>query len=105
MKRIGERNYTVNVAKSVLSQVRPNDPSEVNLLATTSFRFSPIVGKNDKKQTPSGRHGESKFSIVEMIREKRPFVMTLNVIPVENEKEVQFFDNMWKMKTEKLQKF
>nr|CAH7764983.1 unnamed protein product [Callosobruchus chinensis] len=105
MERIGQRNFTFNVDKSVLRQFKPNDPSEVNLLATTSFRFSPMVGIGDKKQIPRGRHVDNKFNIVDMIREKKPFVMTLNVIPVENEKEVQFFDNMWKMKTQKQQRF
>ncbi|VEN48949.1 unnamed protein product [Callosobruchus maculatus] len=39
MERVGERNFTLNVDKSLLRQFRPNDPSEVNLLAPQASDF------------------------------------------------------------------
>ncbi|CAH2014722.1 unnamed protein product [Acanthoscelides obtectus] len=104
MERIGGSKISLHVERpSMLQHFRPNDPSEVNLLATTSFRFSSLPTAENGR-TQNERHGENKFNIVEMIQRKRPFTMTLSVIPVENENEMEFFDHMWKTKMQKVQK-
>ncbi|KAJ8968677.1 hypothetical protein NQ317_003906 [Molorchus minor] len=72
---------------------KPTDPSEINLLATASFRFSPPVWKNFQKlyQQTNQQNGLSSSqqvdnsNIKETIRNfAKPFVVTLNIFPMDD---------------------
>lgn len=66
---------------------KPTDPSEINLLATASFRFAPPIWKNFRKlyQQPNAHQVETS-NIQETIRNfARPFVVSLNIFPMEDQ--------------------
>ncbi|KAJ8917659.1 hypothetical protein NQ315_005106 [Exocentrus adspersus] len=75
---------------------KPTDPSEINLLATASFRFAPPVWRNFRKlyQQPSKLQQFSPntqqvetSNIQETITRNfdKPFIVTLNVFPMEDQ--------------------
>ncbi|KAJ8942214.1 hypothetical protein NQ314_010114 [Rhamnusium bicolor] len=79
---------------------KPTDPSEINLLATASFRFAPPVWKNFQKlyQQPTQKPSQLQKHItplnVKQVEDSdgqetiknfaKPFVVTLNIFPMEN---------------------
>ncbi|KAJ8944528.1 hypothetical protein NQ318_009691 [Aromia moschata] len=79
---------------------KPSDPSEINLLATASFRFAPPVWKNFQKlyqnsqqptqpqhhMTPPNIQQVENTNIQETVRNfAKPFVVTLNIYPMKND--------------------
>ncbi|XP_018564399.1 uncharacterized protein LOC108905849 [Anoplophora glabripennis] len=70
---------------------KPTDPSDINLLATASFRFAPPVWKNFRKlyqqpmQQPNTQQVETS-NIQETVKNfAKPFVVNLNIFPMEDQ--------------------
>ncbi|CAH0555141.1 unnamed protein product [Brassicogethes aeneus] len=69
---------------------KPQDPSDINLLATASFRFAPPVWSNFRRTTPKFlKTSPSNLQSVENTHEqynmRKPLVVTLNIYPEKND--------------------
>lgn len=68
---------------------KPRDPSDINLLATASFRFAPPTWSNFRntvsRPLPAATESDLRLSSVNKAKEKKPLMLTLNVYPMENE--------------------
>lgn len=73
---------------------KPQEPGDINLLATASFRFSPPAWANfnsasnfnlGSKPSPSIRNELKQSAKERKPNERKPLTVTLNVFPMENE--------------------
>lgn len=62
---------------------KPQDPGDVNLLATASLRFAPPVWRNLNNGN-SQKIVESETNQVDVV-EKKPLTVTLNIYPMDEE--------------------
>lgn len=81
-----QENYTFSTPDP-FSSYKPQDPGDINLLATASFRFAPPIWGT----TTRNRHNKQYFHQAQQVENtniqenlsKRPMIITLNIYPMD----------------------
>lgn len=88
IRKNGSKRLTNENIDDPFFYYKPRDPSDINLLATASFRFAPPIWNNFRNTLarPLPAASEAYFKpTVNKEKEKKPLLLTLNVYPMENE--------------------